>query len=142
MSVLKELPPQYVGFTLTNVIWQSYGGYSNAVPDDAPYEVLRGPGSITERLGRFAFRIQPASFFQVRTVPFSHHHHHYRFRHLLQVNTSGGAVLYDMVRQFISKQAAKNSVLIDVCCGTGTIGISISKRFKRVVGSEISLRDF
>ena len=31
----------------------------------------------------------------------------------------------------------KKTVLLDLCCGTGTIGITLAKRFSRVIGIEL-----
>lgn len=65
------------------------------------------------------FRISPTSFFQV--------------------NTPAASLLYDLVRQWCG-DLDENTTLFDVCCGTGTIGLSIAKNsnaLKEIVGLEI-----
>lgn len=65
------------------------------------------------------FRISPTSFFQV--------------------NTPAASLLYDLVRQWCG-ELDENTTLFDVCCGTGTIGLTIAKNsaaLKEIVGLEI-----
>lgn len=65
------------------------------------------------------FRISPTSFFQV--------------------NTPAASLLYDLVREYCG-ELDENTTLFDVCCGTGTIGLCISKNskaLKEIVGLEI-----
>lgn len=31
----------------------------------------------------------------------------------------------------------KNTILLDICCGTGTIGLSLAKHVKKVIGVEM-----
>ena len=81
-----------------------------------------GKTSLTERLGDCKFQISPGAFFQV--------------------NTAGAEKLYqivvDKVRE-VSKDP-KNTLLFDVCCGTGTIGLTCMKQgaVGHVVGVDIS----
>lgn len=75
----------------------------------------------------FRFMISPYSFFQV--------------------NTAATEKLYDLIR-VLSVSASpgdsqatdkneENNILLDLCCGTGTIGIALSKSFKHVIGIEM-----
>lgn len=43
----------------------------------------------------------------------------------LQVNTGAAEVLYSAVGEWA--QLDQDSTVLDVCCGTGTIGISLAK---------------
>jgi len=43
----------------------------------------------------------------------------------LQVNTGAAEVLYSAVGEWA--QLSEDSTVLDVCCGTGTIGISLAK---------------
>lgn len=61
------------------------------------------------------FRIGPTSFFQV--------------------NTKAAEVLYDSIREFA--QLNSKTLLLDVGCGTGTIGLSLAKNVSHVLGIEI-----
>ena len=42
-----------------------------------------------------------------------------------QVNTAGAEVLYSKVGEWA--QLDQDSTVLDVCCGTGTIGLSLAK---------------
>jgi tRNA (uracil-5-)-methyltransferase len=101
-------------------IWiQEHDGVSNAAALDAPKSLLWGREFLEEEMLGAKFRISPTSFFQV--------------------NTPAASVLYDLVRQWCG-DLDENTTLFDVCCGTGTIGLCISKNsaaLKEIVGLEI-----
>ena len=65
--------------------------------EHSPFQLLHGEPHIFEDVLDLRFRISPDAFFQV--------------------NTSGAEVLYRVVREL--SQAAGDTVLLDVCCGTG-----------------------
>ena len=77
-------------------------------------ELLWGAAEIEEVLCGLRFRISPASFFQV--------------------NTSGAESLITLLRSQCA--LTPDSVLLDVCCGTGTIGLCMAASAKRVLGIE------
>lgn len=81
---------------------------------DNDYKVLYGNGFIYEKLGDFIFKISPDSFFQV--------------------NTLGAYKLYSTVLKYVKE----NDRVVDLYCGTGSIGIFISKYVKKVLGVEIN----
>lgn len=83
--------------------------------EDLPCELVAGDGCIYEELLGLKFRISPHSFFQV--------------------NTGAAEVLYSTVGEWA--QLDESSTVLDVCCGTGTIGISLAKRVKKVIGIEL-----
>eukprot|EP01060_Flectonema_neradi_P003870 TRINITY_DN12522_c0_g1_i2.p1 TRINITY_DN12522_c0_g1~~TRINITY_DN12522_c0_g1_i2.p1 ORF type:complete len:569 (+),score=109.15 TRINITY_DN12522_c0_g1_i2:66-1772(+) len=56
-------------------------------------------------------------------------------RSFFQVNSRGNEVLLQAIRQYAD--LTENTVLLDLCCGTGTIGISLAKYVKRVVGVDM-----
>ena len=74
---------------------------------------------LLERLAGLNFQISPSSFFQV--------------------NLPATEVLYQTIRDFTveGSEEAKKPVLLDVCCGTGTIGMIMSPFVERVVGIEM-----
>jgi tRNA (uracil-5-)-methyltransferase len=74
---------------------------------------------LLERLSNLSFQISPSSFFQV--------------------NLPATEVLYQTIREFAIQGAVegKKPVLLDVCCGTGTIGMIMSPFVERVVGIEM-----
>jgi tRNA/tmRNA/rRNA uracil-C5-methylase (TrmA/RlmC/RlmD family) len=82
--------------------------------DQSPYILLDGKPSLQETLQGHKFQISPDSFFQI--------------------NTLGAEVLYDTVRDYC--ELTKDTMLFDVCCGTGTIGIILSQFVKKVIGVE------
>lgn len=61
------------------------------------------------------FRISPEAFFQV--------------------NTQGAEVLYSSAIELL--KPTENTTLVDVCCGTGTIGLCFAKHSGQVLGLEM-----
>lgn len=78
--------------------------------------VLKGKGYIEEKIKGIKFIISPTSFFQV--------------------NTNGMINLYDKVLEYADLKGNEN--LLDLYCGTGTIGIYLSKYCGKVFGIEIN----
>lgn len=79
-------------------------------------EKVYGKNKIEAHLGDFKFLVSNESFFQV--------------------NTKMALKLYQEVERLITKN--KEKTLLDLYCGTGTIGIFLSKHFKKVIGIEIN----
>ena len=52
-----------------------------------------------------------------------------------QVNTTGAEALCELLRSLVG--ATKETVLLDVCCGTGTLGLSLASSVKRLIGIEM-----
>lgn len=77
--------------------------------------LLAGVPTIVETLRGLQFDISPLSFFQT--------------------NTSGAEVLFSKVEELINID--KDTVVVDVCCGTGVIGLSLAQKAKMVVGIDI-----
>uniref|UniRef100_A0A8C7CAT4 tRNA (uracil-5-)-methyltransferase homolog A n=1 Tax=Neovison vison TaxID=452646 RepID=A0A8C7CAT4_NEOVI len=80
-----------------------------------PLEHVAGDRCIHEDLLGLTFRISPHAFFQV--------------------NTLAAEVLYTVIRDWA--QLDTESTVLDICCGTGTIGLALAPRVKRVVGIEL-----
>ena len=78
------------------------------------FKKLWGNDFVFERLCGLEFRLSPASFFQI--------------------NTEQAQVLYDLAREF-AEPADKN--VLDLYCGTGTIGLSMAREARRITGAEI-----
>lgn len=51
-----------------------------------------------------------------------------------QINTENMMIMYDIVKDF----AGEGNKLLDLYCGTGTIGIYLSKNYKSITGIEIN----
>ncbi len=77
---------------------------------------LRGDDYLTETLCGKDFLISPLSFFQI--------------------NTAATELLYNRVLEFLD--GISGELLIDLFCGTGTIGICLSSHFKKIIGVEIN----
>lgn len=77
-------------------------------------EVYFGKGYIIEKLEDFEFKISPKSFFQT--------------------NSRQGERLYQVTREFA--ELSGNETVYDLYCGTGSIGIFVSKQAKKIVGVE------
>ncbi|KAK4810029.1 hypothetical protein QYF61_005092 [Mycteria americana] len=83
--------------------------------EQSPFQLLHGEPHIFEEVLGLKFRISPDAFFQV--------------------NTGGAEVLYQAVREL--SQAGGDTVLLDICCGTGTIGLSLAHQVSKIIGIEV-----
>ncbi|XP_014810859.1 PREDICTED: tRNA (uracil(54)-C(5))-methyltransferase homolog [Calidris pugnax] len=83
--------------------------------EQSPFQLLHGEPHIFEELLGLKFRISPDAFFQV--------------------NTGGAEVLYQAVGEL--SQAGGDTILLDICCGTGTIGLSLARQVAKVIGVEV-----
>lgn len=81
---------------------------------DLPVNTYHGKGYIEEKLEDFTFKISPKSFFQT--------------------NTKQAEVLYQVVRDFAELKGSET--IYDLYCGTGSIGIFLSKKAAKIVGVE------
>ncbi|XP_075913910.1 tRNA (uracil-5-)-methyltransferase homolog A-like, partial [Petromyzon marinus] len=82
---------------------------------ESPPELLWGSARIKETLMGLSFLISPSSFFQV--------------------NTGGAEALLTLLGEWAG--LTPDTHLLDVCCGTGTIGLSLARFVKSVVGVDI-----
>ncbi len=74
-----------------------------------------GKGFVIEKLEDFLFKIGPKSFFQT--------------------NTSQGERLYKVARDFA--ELTGKEIVYDLYCGTGSIGIFVSKKAGKIIGVEM-----
>ncbi len=77
--------------------------------------VIHGKGYVVEKLEDFCFKIGPKSFFQT--------------------NTRQGERLYQVTREFA--ELTGKEVVYDLYCGTGSIGIFVSRQAARIIGVEV-----
>ena len=77
---------------------------------------LYGKGYITDELCGLRFRISPSSFYQV--------------------NKTQTEVLYNEAINLVNLK--KEETVLDAYCGTGTIGLSLSNKVKKVIGVELN----
>ena len=97
----------------------SFTGLSNP-GSDCPIITLHGKPYIEETLFNLTFRVSPYAFFQV--------------------NTPVAEVLYKNIGDWLSLRS--NTLLLDVCCGTGTIGLCLANRVKHVCNTLQLLSSF
>jgi len=119
-DVMKEM---YV----TSVYFQQYDGLSTPHPGH-PVQHRHGAKVIEEKLGKCIFQISPGAFFQV--------------------NTAGAEILFQLVLLELrntgtavqNNHVTDDMLLFDVCCGTGTIGLTCMKEglVGHLVGVDIS----
>jgi 23S rRNA (uracil1939-C5)-methyltransferase len=81
---------------------------------DLPVHTYFGKGYIEEYLEDFRFKISPKSFFQT--------------------NSKQGERLYQITRDFAGLTGSE--IVYDLYCGTGSIGIFLSKGAKKIIGIE------
>jgi len=82
---------------------------------DLQPKVYYGKGYALETLEDFQFKISPKSFFQT--------------------NTRQGEKLYQVTRDFA--ELTGNETVYDLYCGTGSIGIFVSRLAKKIIGVEL-----
>ncbi|XP_017072133.1 tRNA (uracil-5-)-methyltransferase homolog A isoform X2 [Drosophila eugracilis] len=80
-----------------------------------PVEHISGSTHITDTIQGLQFRISPLAFFQI--------------------NTEGANVLYQKAIDLVAP--TKDTTMLDICCGTGTITLAFAKHCKKVMGVEI-----
>ncbi|ESQ51323.1 hypothetical protein EUTSA_v10016347mg [Eutrema salsugineum] len=118
---------------LTVLVVQDHVGISNVAPPDCPLRLLPIPMSdngtnqgqstnvltearIHDHINNLRFSISPTAFFQV--------------------NTSAAEKLYSLAGDWAD--LGPDTLLFDVCCGTGTIGLTLAHRVGMVIGIEMN----
>ncbi|KAJ4891196.1 Zinc finger CCCH domain-containing protein 24 [Raphanus sativus] len=118
---------------LTVLVVQDHVGISNVAPPDCPLRLLPIPVSdngthqdqstnvltearIHDHINNLRFSISPTAFFQV--------------------NTCAAEKLYSLAGDWAD--LGPDTLLFDVCCGTGTIGLTLAHRVGMVIGIEMN----
>ena len=99
---------------ITTLLYTINLKWNDSINDLEP-KIVKGKGYIIEKLEEYQFKISPKSFFQT--------------------NTLQGEVLYQVTRDFAGLDGSQ--VVYDLYCGTGSIGIFISSKAKKVIGVEL-----
>lgn len=100
--------------SITTLLYTINGKKNDSLYDLEPV-IFSGKGFIIERLETFEFKISPKSFFQT--------------------NTKQGEKLYEVTRDFAELNGTQ--IVYDLYCGTGSIGIFVSKSAKKIIGVEM-----
>ncbi len=111
-ALCKHLRKTVPGIT---TILRSINSGRGSVSTGETHDVLCGEGTLNERIGDFTFTVSPDSFFQT--------------------NTCQAERLYDYIAQISGLTGTEN--VLDLYCGTGTIGIYLADRAEKVTGVEI-----
>lgn len=106
--LLKTVP------SITTLLYTINPKWNDSIYDLTP-QVYFGKGFAIEKLEEFQFKISPKSFFQT--------------------NTKQAEKLYSITRDFAGLTG--NEVVYDLYCGTGSIGIFVSKQAKKIIGVEV-----
>ena len=88
--------------------------WNDSINDLEP-RIVHGKGFVIEQLEDFRFKIGPKSFFQT--------------------NTRQGEALYRVTREYAGLTGKET--VYDLYCGTGSIGIFVSRQAARIVGVEV-----
>jgi 23S rRNA (uracil1939-C5)-methyltransferase len=100
--------------SITTLLYTINPKWNDSIYDLQP-QVYFGKGYIEEKLGDFVFKISPKSFFQT--------------------NTKQAEKLYSIAKDFAGLSGKET--LYDLYCGTGSIGIFLSKGAKKIIGVEV-----
>ena len=106
--VLEKFP------SITTLLYTINRKWNDSLNDLEPVPYY-GKGYVIERLEDFEFKIGPTSFFQT--------------------NTRQGEELYKVAREFA--ELSGNETVYDLYCGTGSIGIFLSRKAGKIIGVEM-----
>ncbi|XP_057997523.1 zinc finger CCCH domain-containing protein 24 isoform X2 [Hevea brasiliensis] len=122
----------YPPLPLTVLVLQDHQGISNVAPADASLRILPLPNGgsrseveagknvvearIHDHISNLQFSISPTAFFQV--------------------NTLAAEKLYSLAGDWAG--LGPDTLLFDICCGTGTIGLTLAHRVGMVIGIEMN----
>jgi 23S rRNA (uracil1939-C5)-methyltransferase len=107
-NLLKQVP------SITTLLYTINPKWNDSIYDLIP-QTYFGKGYVTEKLEGFEFMISPKSFFQT--------------------NTRQAERLYSVARDFAALTG--NETVYDLYCGTGSIGIFVSPKAKKIIGVEV-----
>lgn len=107
-TIAKQFPE------ITTLLYTVNTKWNDSMFDLEPV-VYHGKGYVIEKLEDFQFKIGPKSFFQT--------------------NTKQGEQLYKVTRDFA--ELTGTETVYDLYCGTGSIGIFVSKLAKKIIGVEM-----
>jgi 23S rRNA (uracil1939-C5)-methyltransferase len=99
---------------ITTFLYTINPKWNDSIYDLNP-KIVMGKGYVIEKLEEYNFKISAKSFFQT--------------------NTKQAEVLYNVVKDFAGLSG--NEIVYDLYCGTGSIGIFLSKNAKKIIGVDV-----
>ena len=99
---------------ITTLLYTINPKWNDTIYDLTP-QVYFGKGYVIEKLGKWEFMISPKSFFQT--------------------NTQQAENLYSVAKNFAGLTGEE--IVYDLYCGTGSIGIFVSDKAKKIIGVEV-----
>jgi 23S rRNA (uracil1939-C5)-methyltransferase len=111
-ALLDELLQQFP--QMTTLLYTINTKFNDSIYDLQP-QTYFGKGYIIETLEKYQFAISPKSFFQT--------------------NTSQAEKLYSVTREYAELNGTQT--VYDLYCGTGSIGIFVSDKAKKIIGVEV-----
>lgn len=99
---------------ITTLLYTINPKWNDTIYDLTP-QVYFGKGFVMEKLGKWQFMISPKSFFQT--------------------NTQQAENLYSVAKDFAGLTG--DEIVYDLYCGTGSIGIFVSDKAKKIIGVEV-----
>lgn len=100
--------------SITTLLYTVNPKWNDSIYDLSP-QTYFGKGYVTEKLGDLEFIISPKSFFQT--------------------NTKQAENLYNVAKEFAGLTG--NETVYDLYCGTGSIGLFVSDKAKKIIGVEV-----
>ncbi|MGI8583334.1 MAG: 23S rRNA (uracil(1939)-C(5))-methyltransferase RlmD [Chitinophagaceae bacterium] len=100
--------------SITTLLYTINTKWNDSIYDLDP-QVFSGKGYIIETLGKFHFKLSPKSFFQT--------------------NTEQTEKLYEVTKSFAALTG--DEIVYDLYCGTGSIGIFLSRLSKKIIGVDV-----
>lgn len=110
-ALLQSISQQFP--QITTLLYTINTKFNDSIYDLHP-KIYSGKGFIIEKLEDFQFKISPKSFFQT--------------------NTLQAEKLYQITREYAELNGTQT--VYDLYCGTGSIGIFVSKQAKKIIGVE------
>ncbi len=107
-SIMQQFPQ------ITTLLYTINTKFNDTIYDLQP-KIYHGKGYIVEKLEEFMFKISPKSFFQT--------------------NSRQAEKLYSVAREYAELNGTQT--VYDLYCGTGSIGIFVSKEAKKIIGVEL-----
>ncbi len=100
---------------ITTIVW-NINPTSTALMLGNKSEILYGSGYIKDTLCGLSFRISPRSFYQINPIQTE--------------------ILYSIAKEYASLTGKEK--VIDAYCGTGTIGLTMAREAKEIIGVEVN----